>query len=89
MRSETRYYCKGTIIVDSREEAKGLMVITSGQVWWNLFYCIMSKPYSAKPCYLLLLNVNQVGAELPVDSDDADAENQSEGRTLLFVFERG
>jgi hypothetical protein len=32
----------------------------------------------------------QVGAELPVDSDDAAAENQSEnGNTLLFVFERG
>jgi len=32
LRSETRYYSKGTIIADSREEAKGLMVITSGQV---------------------------------------------------------
>jgi hypothetical protein len=32
----------------------------------------------------------QVGAELPVDSEDAAAENQSEnGNTLLFVFERG
>jgi hypothetical protein len=33
LRSETRYYSKGTIIADSREEAKGLMVITSGQVF--------------------------------------------------------
>jgi hypothetical protein len=33
---------------------------------------------------------HQVGAELPVDSDDADAENQNDnGNTLLFVFERG
>jgi hypothetical protein len=30
--SETRYYSQGTIIADSREEAKGLFVITSGQV---------------------------------------------------------
>ncbi len=32
LRSETRYYSQGTIIADSREEAKGLIVITSGQV---------------------------------------------------------
>ena len=32
----------------------------------------------------------QVGAELPVDSDDADFENKHEnGSTLLCVFERG
>ncbi len=30
--SETRYYAKGTIIADNREEASGLMVITAGQV---------------------------------------------------------
>ena len=28
-----RYYSKGSIIADSREEAKSLMVITSGQVF--------------------------------------------------------
>ena len=39
MRSETRYYSKGTIIADSREEAKGLIVITSGQVYWLMFLC--------------------------------------------------
>ena len=32
LRSESRYFCKGSIIADSREEATGLMVITSGQV---------------------------------------------------------
>jgi len=32
LRSESRYFCKGSIIGDSREEATGLMVITSGQV---------------------------------------------------------
>jgi hypothetical protein len=32
LRSETRCYSQGTIIADSREEARGLMVITSGQV---------------------------------------------------------
>ena len=32
LRSEMRYYAKGSIVADSREEAKGLMVITSGQV---------------------------------------------------------
>lgn len=33
---------------------------------------------------------SQVGAELPVDSDDAAYENQSKnGNSLLFVFERG
>jgi hypothetical protein len=37
------------------------------------------------------LNWNsQVGAELPVDSDDADIENKDDnGSTLLCVFERG
>jgi len=32
MISETKYFSKGTIIADSREKAKGLMVITSGSV---------------------------------------------------------
>jgi hypothetical protein len=32
LRSQTRYFAKGSIIADSREEAKGLIVITSGQV---------------------------------------------------------
>jgi hypothetical protein len=33
---------------------------------------------------------SQVGAELPVDSDDAAYENRSKnGNSLLFVFERG
>ncbi len=32
LRSETRYFPKGTIIADSSEDSKGLMVITSGQV---------------------------------------------------------
>lgn len=32
LKSETRYFAKGTIIADSRERARGLMVITSGQV---------------------------------------------------------
>jgi hypothetical protein len=32
----------------------------------------------------------QIGAELPVDSVDADEENKAEnGKTLLYVFERG
>jgi hypothetical protein len=32
----------------------------------------------------------QVGAELPVDSDDADIESKDKnGSTLLYVFERG
>jgi hypothetical protein len=35
------------------------------------------------PCF-------QVGIEIPMDSDDADEENQSEhGKTLLHIFERG
>ena len=32
LRSKTRYYSKGSIIADSREKAKGLIVITSGLV---------------------------------------------------------
>jgi hypothetical protein len=32
LKSETRCYSQGSIIADSREEARGLMVITSGQV---------------------------------------------------------
>ncbi len=37
LRSETRYYSQGTIIADSRDEARGLIVITYGQVciWGN------------------------------------------------------
>jgi hypothetical protein len=35
LRSETRYFPKGTIIADSSEVSKGLMVITSGQVGWR------------------------------------------------------
>ena len=32
----------------------------------------------------------QVGVEIPMDSDEADEENKSEGgKTLLYVFERG
>ena len=32
MKSETKYFSEGTIIADSHELAKGLMVITSGLV---------------------------------------------------------
>ena len=32
MRSETRYFSKGSIIADNREDSKGLMVITHGKV---------------------------------------------------------
>ena len=32
MKSETKYFSEGTIIADSHEQAKGLMVITSGFV---------------------------------------------------------
>ena len=32
MKSQTRYFARGSIIADSHEEAKGLMVITSGKV---------------------------------------------------------
>jgi hypothetical protein len=32
----------------------------------------------------------QIGAELPMDSDEADEENKiDDGKTLLYVFERG
>ncbi len=32
LQSETKYFCQGSIIADSREAATGLMVITSGHV---------------------------------------------------------
>ena len=32
MRCKTRHFCAGSIIADSREDATGLMVITSGSV---------------------------------------------------------
>ncbi len=32
LKCETRHFAQGSIIADSREEAKGLIVITSGQV---------------------------------------------------------
>ena len=34
--------------------------------------------------------VLQIGAEVPIDSEEADEENRSaKGKTLLYVFERG
>jgi hypothetical protein len=36
------------------------------------------------------LPLHQVGAEIPIDSDDADEANLNDnGRTLLYVFSRG
>ncbi len=32
LRSKTRYFSRGSIIADSRENARGLIVITAGQV---------------------------------------------------------
>ncbi len=32
LRSTTKYFASGTIIADSKQEANGLMVITSGEV---------------------------------------------------------
>ncbi len=62
MLSSTRYFSEGSIIADSRELSKGLMVITSGFV----------------------------GVELPMDSAEADEENNKPGgRTLLYVLTRG
>ena len=61
MKSQTLYFCEGSIIADSHQAATGLMVITSGVV----------------------------NVELPMDSDDADEENQNDGRTLLYVLGRG
>ena len=34
-------------------------------------------------------NFKQVGAEIPVDSEEGDEENKYDGKTLLYVFERG
>ncbi len=60
------------------------MVITSGQVEMPK---IQSFTFIKVTWWF---NACQVGAELPVDSEDAAIENQSEhGNTLLFVFERG
>ena len=87
MRSDTHYYAQGSIIADSRDDSRGLIVITSGQVLHfgtNVLSHLISHRLN---CWC---HAGQVGAELPVDSDDATAENQSEnGNTLLFVFERG
>ena len=38
MRSETRYFSKGSIIADSREDARGIMVVTNGKVWNGHMY---------------------------------------------------
>ncbi len=37
MRSQTRYFSKGSIIADSGEDARGLMVITAGQARVHAF----------------------------------------------------
>jgi hypothetical protein len=39
---------------------------------------------------LMVIKAGQVGVELPMDSEEADAENsKQDGRTLLYVFGRG
>jgi hypothetical protein len=40
LRSETRYFSKGSIIADYREDSKGLMVITAGKVEILMNHCI-------------------------------------------------
>jgi hypothetical protein len=42
LKSKTRYFSRGTIIADSREEATGLVVITAGQVefWYHSLHFI-------------------------------------------------
>ncbi len=39
LRSKTRYFSRGSIIADSRENARGLIVITAGQVHSAFFVC--------------------------------------------------
>jgi hypothetical protein len=43
LRSKTRYYSRGSIIADSREDASGLLVITAGQVTTT---CLFVKTHS-------------------------------------------
>jgi hypothetical protein len=38
----------------------------------------------------MVITSGQVGLELPMDSEEADEENSKpDGKTLLYVFERG
>jgi hypothetical protein len=52
LRSETRHYAQGSIIADSRDDSRGLLVITSGQVKlhmiddsFDFFTSLFSKVY--------------------------------------------
>ena len=42
LRSEVRYFAKGSIVADSREPAAGLVVITAGQVCEYVCACVVS-----------------------------------------------
>jgi hypothetical protein len=45
LRSETRYFSKGSIIADYRDDANGLMVVTSGKVsLWDQYIHGEKKP---------------------------------------------
>jgi hypothetical protein len=143
LRSKTRYYSRGSIIADSRETAKGLIVITSGQVlvlkmllgivkrnnkffcWKEIIHFLLAQSTLSSWCLVITMSeipcskpesrsiqrhtstphvlvftkpihwwswilLRQVGAEIPIDSDDADeAHRNDNGRTLLYVFSRG
>ncbi len=56
--------------------AKGIASTTSA-------FCLRNANLSRGNVYL------QVGAEIPMDSEEADEENRKDGNTLLYVFERG
>ena len=57
-------------------------------IWIPKMSC--EKPFENANWYHTLVIYLQVGAEIPMDSDEADEENnRKDGKTLLYVFERG
>jgi hypothetical protein len=57
----------------------------------NLYFCegsIIADSHQ-KATGLMVITSGIVNVELPMDSRDADEENQNNGRTLLYVFGRG
>ena len=76
MRSETRYYARGSVIADSRERANGLMVVTSGQ---------------ARPPPVPTVTAAPGGASMPARgkprrrSPGSESESESESRIGVRV----
>jgi hypothetical protein len=58
LRSKTRYFSRGSIIADSKEDAKGLIVITAGQV--SIVFDQQASSLNTKQNTILRLSNHQI-----------------------------